>query len=618
MNAFVLKAVLGLDTTEYEGKLKGALKNADSAGGKVSKFGKIATAAFGAWQEVGRKAVNAVFSAVSSNVDGAVRRLDTLNNFPKVMESLGFSAEDAKKGIDALANGIDHLPTTLDAVASQAQQFVPMTNNIDKAAQVTLALNNAMAAGGKSAEIQQNAIAQWTKAMAKGKPDFEMWQSLVQAAPAQMDQLAKSMMGATANQNDLYEAMKSGRISVSEVNDKMIELTNAADGFDIAGRHYDNFAEQAKNASAGIQMSLLNVRAAIQRNLANAMDAFDKLSERFGGISGIISSAIPAINEFGSKVTSMLSGDISFEDGMKSLIDSISSGARQFVNEGANIIGKIIDGLNKAAPNLIAAAGVALSNLIATIGKRGQEIIPKGVELVINLVGGILQALPEIAIAGMNAITRFIEGIDSGEGDLAAKAASMVGKVVVAFIKAAPRMLVAGVKLIDTLAKGIANALGRTVVTAASQAKRIPAAIKKGLGSLKTVGQNLIEGLWGGIKAKFNGVVDRVKALAKKLPEAVKKVLGISSPSKVFAEVGKWIPEGLALGIERNIGVVQNASDVMADATLSIPDGVPVGSPAGRSGSPVFYVNITVDGAENPEDFAERFVRKMKLDMRTA
>ena len=55
--------------------------------------------------------------------------------------------------------------------------------------------------------------------------------------------------------------------------------------------------------------------------------------------------------------------------------------------------------------------------------------------------------------------------------------------------------------------------------------------------------------------------------MAEKLPKAVRKVLGIASPSRVFAEIGRYIPEGLALGIERNLGSVDSAMDAMRDAT---------------------------------------------------
>ena len=481
----------------------------DKAAGKANSFAKklVGGLGFGTLMAIGQKAM----SVIGGSVDGAVKRFDTLNNYPKVMESLGFSAEKAKGSIDALGKGIEFLPTTLDNVASQTQQFVAITGDIDKATKLTLALNNAMASGGQSAEQQASAINQWSQAMAKGKPDLQDWRALVQTAPAQMNQLAEATLGAGKSQSDLYEALKNGSVSIDEVNNKMIELSEkGADGITA-------WSEQAKDAGAGIQMAMTNVKAGIQRNMANVMSSVDGVLKKFGGISGIIQSIVPVFDTLGETISSVISGDTSIGDAVQGILDNL--------------------------------------------GAKAKEFVPKGVEMVMNLVAGILQQLPQMIVAGLNAITSLIEGLDSGDGKLAGKAAKLVGKILLAFIKALPKMLVAGVKLIDALAKGINNAMGRAVQVALGGAKKIPQAIKRGLGSLVSAGYDLIAGLWNGIKAKFDGVIERVRALAARLPEAVKKVLGIGSPSKVMHKLGEFTGEGFANGINSMTRAVTNASN---------------------------------------------------------
>lgn len=572
-----VKAILTAEDRSYTSTMKKAQGVTEGFEQKIkSGLG------FGALMAIGQKAMNVIGNAVATNVGGAVKRLDTLNNFPKVMQSLGFAAEDASKGIDALADGIDHLPTTLDAVAAQAQQFVPMTGNIQKATDVTLALNNAMAAGGKDAAAQQNAIAQWTKAMAKGKPDFEMWQSMVQTAPAQMDQLAKSMLGATANQNTLYEAMKSGEVSISEVNDEMIKLTNAAGGFDIAGKHYDNFADQAKNASAGIQMSMVNIKAAIQRNLANAMDAVDQRLANFGGIAGVMQGIVPSINRVGEAFSNLLSGTGNATNIISGLISSIGSGAGNLITAGMDIVANLMQGLTQSAPlilqnmattlnllisqisahapALIASGMQLIGSLLTGIGNQLPRVILKGLELVMNLAIGIAQNLPQLLVTGLNAVTNFINGLGQGDGQLAGKALQLIGTLVGGLIKNLPQLLAAGLNLMVALLAGITKGMAAIPRAVIGLAKKIPSAIKTGVGNLASIGRNLIDGLWGGIKAKFDSVIERVKALASRLPKAVKKVLGIGSPSRVMnREVGRWIPAGLAQGITQNSDMVTNA-----------------------------------------------------------
>lgn len=505
MSAHKIEAVLTAKDQGFTSTFDKALKTTETFGQKLkSGLG------FGAFMAIGQKAVNGVFNLLNSSVDGAVKRFDTLNNFPKVMQSLGFSAKDAKASVDALGDGITYLPTTLDKVASQTQQVVAVTGDLGKATKLTLALNNAMASGGAPAEQQASAINQWTQAMAKGKPDLQDWRALVQTAPAQMNQLAEAMLGAGKSQTDLYQAMQDGSVSIDEVNDAMIKLSEQG------GKGITSWAEQAKSAGGGIQMAMTNVKAGVQRNIANVMGIIDKSLEKLGGISGIIESIIPVFDKLGETITSVISGDTSLGDAVETLLTNISTKAKEF--------------------------------------------IPKGAEMVMNLIAGFMQQLPQMIVAGLNAVTRIIEGLDSGEGKLAGKAVKLAGKIALAFIKALPAMLKAGVQLIGALIKGISNSYGKAVSTAMSGARKIPQAIKRGLGSLVGAGADLIAGLWNGIKAKFDGVVARVRALASKLPTAVKKVLGIASPSKVMYKLGEYTGEGFALGIASMGSAVSEAS----------------------------------------------------------
>ena len=292
MSAHTIEAVLTARDQGFSSTFDKALQKTETFGQKLkSGLG------FGMLMRAGQKAFDVIGNSIATNMDGAVKRFDTLKNYPKVMESLGFSAEKAGASIDALGKGITYLPTTLDKVASQTQHVVAVTGDLDKATKLTLALNNAMASGGQSAEQQASAINQWVQAMAKGKPDLQDWRALVQTAPAQMNQLAEAMLGAGKSQTDLYQAMQNGTVSIEEVNDAMIKLSEeGADGI-------TSWAEQAKSAGGGIQMAMTNIKAGVQRNIANVIDSLDQALEKFGGISGVLESVIPAINSFGETIT---------------------------------------------------------------------------------------------------------------------------------------------------------------------------------------------------------------------------------------------------------------------------------------------------------------------------
>ena len=89
-----------------------------------------------------------------NSLSRGISRVDTLNTFPRVMENVGISAEASQRAIETLSAGIDGLPTTLDAAASATQRFALQNGDVEASADMFLALNNAILAGGQSAEMQ--------------------------------------------------------------------------------------------------------------------------------------------------------------------------------------------------------------------------------------------------------------------------------------------------------------------------------------------------------------------------------------------------------------------------------------------------------------------------------
>lgn len=120
--ANVDKSLGGLDRTAQKGVF--------TIGKLVAALGLIGLA---------KKGIDMVRGAL----DGAIDRYDTLNNFPRVMQQIGFSAEDSQKAIKRLSDGVKGLPTTLDSVAKTAQRIAVMTGDLNGAVETTLALNNA-------------------------------------------------------------------------------------------------------------------------------------------------------------------------------------------------------------------------------------------------------------------------------------------------------------------------------------------------------------------------------------------------------------------------------------------------------------------------------------------
>jgi len=208
------------------------------------------------------KAIN----SVTKSIDGAISRYDTLNNFPRVMQQIGFSAEESEGAINRLSDGIQGLPTTLDDVAKTTQRIATLTGDLDGAVDTTLALNNAFIASGASTADAQRGLEQYVQMLSRGEVDLQSWRSLQETMGVALNDVAKAFgfAGASA-QNDLYDALKSGEITFDEFNAKLIELSDGTNGF----------AERARTASGGIRTAWTNMNTAIVRGVTNIIEAID-------------------------------------------------------------------------------------------------------------------------------------------------------------------------------------------------------------------------------------------------------------------------------------------------------------------------------------------------------
>ena len=86
---------------------------------------------------------------------------------------------------------------------------------------------------------------------------------------------------------------------------------------------------------------------------------------------------------------------------------------------------------------------------------------------------------------------------------------------------------------------------------------------------IKTIGTDVVTGLWNGINDKVQWLKDKISSFVGNVTGWLKDFFGINSPSKVIAdEVGKWLPEGLAVGITDNAKSAINAMKNLAVDTV--------------------------------------------------
>lgn len=285
-----------LDTSKFDRGMSQVEGKTNSFSSKLGGFGKrIGTFAAGA--VTGILGAVGAFSLLNGSIDGAISRYDTLNNFPRVLQMLGFDAEESQKAIDRLSEGIDGLPTTLDSVASTAQRIAGMTGDLDGAVETTLALNNAFLASGASSADAERGLEQYVQMLSKGEVDLQSWRSLQETMPVALNKTAEAfgMTGASA-QNDLYDALRDGHITFDEFNEKIIELSETQGGF----------AEMAQESTGGIATSWQNMKTAVVKGVTDVIGAVDEALGGVGSIAGIIDILKAGIQEAFSWIVALI------------------------------------------------------------------------------------------------------------------------------------------------------------------------------------------------------------------------------------------------------------------------------------------------------------------------
>lgn len=296
----VLKMILdesgfsaGMDKAVKQlGKFDGQVENTSQRGGR--SLGGIWTSFVGNFLASGAtKIISTGIGMITSSVDSAINRVDTLNNSNRVFENMGFSAKETASTMDALKLSINGLPTALDSAIQGVQLIASSTNDLGKSEKIFTALNNGILGFGGNAEMVNNAVVQLSQSFSNGKVDAQTWNSMINSGlgPA-LNALAKQM-GLTAGQ--LKEGLSEGTISVETFQDALIDLNKNGGG------GLKSLEQIAKDSTSGIKTGIANMKTAVVRGVANIITSFDE------GLKGAGFDSISVIiADMGSKFESGL------------------------------------------------------------------------------------------------------------------------------------------------------------------------------------------------------------------------------------------------------------------------------------------------------------------------
>lgn len=355
-------------------------------------------------------AAGKAFSVVKDSIGGAIDRFDTLNKYPVVMDALGYSARDVAKSSKLMQKGIDGLPTSLQDITSVAQQLAPLTGSATKASKSALALNNAFLASGASVADTSRGLQQYTQMLSTGKVDMMSYRTLMETMPIALRKVANAFgfTGKSAEQ-DLYNALQSGQISVDQLNDKFIELNKGQNGF----------AQLAKKNSAGIATSFANLKASVVKNLGNMLTAINNGFSKagFGSIAQVLDNMKVGINGAFTAITPIVTqATTGILNTLKVLFD--------FVSANRNWLAPLVVGIGSGL--------LGFKTLTSAInGAKTAWLVAKNVFTDASAVGNVLKAMTTGSKAAGSALTFMAD-----QSKLAAGALSLISNPYVAIVAA--------------------------------------------------------------------------------------------------------------------------------------------------------------------------------------
>ena len=582
MNLFDLVATLSLDTSQYEKELEGA-------GGKAQKFAQ------GAGKAV--KVASAVVAGVATAVTGlgvaftknATEVAQYGDNIDKMSQKIGISAESYQKwdyvmkragtSVDSLKMGMKTLSQQAEKNASEFQK---------------LGISEEEVASLSQEELFEKTIKGLSE-MESGTERATMATKLLGRAGVDLAPLLNEGSDAIEEQMELAE--KYGMVMPESA-------VKASAGFNDSITTMQMTLQGLKNRLMGEFLpSLTEVTDGLALIFTGDIKGADKVVDGINGVIDGIKQKIPAIMEMGGKIVSGLASAIAksapliFSEGAKlvtNLVSKLVTSLPEIVSVGTDIITSVIDGITESIPDLIEQAPQIILSLVTSLATNLPKIIESGGKIILAIVQGLIKAIPQLIKAVPTIINSFINGIIGMKN---------------AVIKS-------GGDIIKALGDGISKAWNWFKSIVSNFASKIPSYIKSAIAGIASIGSNIVTGIWNGISNKVQWLKSMISGWVGNVKDFLKSLFGISSPSKWARDIiGGNIVKGLALGLENGEDLIQKSFN----ALMPDYDGnytVNVDRPASANG--VSIVNyITVDGADNPEDFTDRFVRRLRMDMRT-
>lgn len=422
------------------------------------------------------------------------------------------------------------------------------------------------------------------------------------------------------------------------VEDGNLSFANIVNAISVMQKSLDIAGTSAKEASTTIEGSTNMMKASwnnLVTGIADDNADFDKLIDNFvESASAMFDNLLPriliAIEGIGELIPKL--GEILLEH------------LPEIIETGQNIINGLMQAIVSALPTLITTGTQILQSLLNGIIQYLPQIVPVIIQVIMSIVQLIIDNLPTILEAGVQILFALMEGIAEALPDLVPQIVKVIIKIMEIFNENFDKFLMLGIKIILGLIEGLIKSIpdilknlptiimaiinfftlskflsiGKSIITGLIKGlgqaipnllKNIPKIIGQIINTFKSggwsgIGKNIIQGIINGFSSMGSFVKKAIKNVCSSMLNGIKSFFGIHSPSTLMRDqVGKYLPQGIAVGIETDTGKALDSIDKMNDEiydrmkqAVNMETGKMAFSGTAGSVSQILSSNATFDG----------------------
>lgn len=520
----------------------------------------------------------------SQNIANAMRHLASPSGtMEKEFSKLGITTKEVTQRLSK--QGLQGTMEFLSQTAEKAGKIgtPEYTAALAKLMGSAAGLNVALQTTGENSKQAQTAIKGIAGASADAKGNVEGFSEVQKTMKQRVDEL------------------KAGFDSLMiEIGDKLLPVVSSMVNFFVKHQTVTEvlvgsiIALTAALAGYALVMKTVEVATAAWEAIQAVLDA-----ELWANPIGVVVLAIVAL-------VAIIVEAYKHSETFRSIVQAVFKGVEMVVKASVKAIVAVIKtivSVSKSVGHGIEAAWNAISGFFKKWWPLLLAIFAPPIAILIAIWNHFHNQIASVAHSVWNGIKGFLSGVWHG----IESAASAVWNAIKAAII---RPIQAVWSAISPLASRIGNALSSAFQHAWS--------VVSGIASkFYSVGHDIVMGIVHGVENAGGALFGALKSLASSALSSAKSFLGISSPSKLFSqEVGNWIPEGIAHGVNKSAHVavkaVTNTVKSVA-STATAPSTVTAARSAGHSTSGPAVVQLEWVGGQGGDELLKWIRKSIKI-----